>query len=323
MLQVLSQTNLDTVLFIGNDEPIHRVVAVNLGLFKKEYHCEGTGAMSTTFMTDVHSNRIEGLRTRFTKTRSYSRHSQNRSYFKRKTINENTETELTVSRNVKHFGKIEILIKITPSVEDRKKLLDVDVLSRYSRHIKTTEEKTILPALISSANIGQDIISPKLEEDEENAKLALDTIVVRVKNFENNFKQFYPLLVLRDFTEISNSTAQNISLAEFDKFNKQLDIIEEVSIPTNYARKKFIEICEIFKNNNVLTKLKANNFEFRKDRHNLVIELFGVPVINEKNFKHFQYFDHPGINFCADYLDKSRTFDIIEAKISKEIITRI
>jgi hypothetical protein len=325
MLQVLSQTNLDVTVFIGNDEPNFKIVAFNLGLMKKGYHCEGTGAIVTTFMSD-YGKHIEGLRTRFTKTENArynnNRYSQKHSYFKRKTINETNSMELMISRGIRSRGKTEVSIKITPSAEDRKNLLDMDVISKYSKHIKTTEEMVIIPIVMSTVELSDDDFFPKPDE-EDSAQLHLDTAVARVKDFEENYKRIYPFLVMRSFTGASNSTAQKMSLSEFDKFTRQINIIENTSIPTKSARKNFVEICDIFKNNNVLTKLKANNFEFNKNMDRLMISFFGITLINEKDFKHFQYFDHPGINFCADFLDKSRTFDTVEAKISKEIITRI
>jgi len=333
MLQVLSQTNLDTTLFIGNDEPNFKLVGLNLGLLKKGYHCEGTGAIATTFMVDATGKNIEGLRTRFTKTEGSQAHdpryryssyknSAARSFFKRKTITDFTATELTISRGVRS-NRTEITLRVTPSSEDRKKLLDFDIISRYSKHIKTTEEMAILPNLQSSVEINNDDFKTKTDEQEETAKIHMDSAVARTKEFEENFKHLYPLLVLRNFTGVSNSTIQQITLSEFDKFSRQIGIFEQVSIPTKCARKKFIEICEIFRDNNVLTKLKANNFEFNKNNKHLMVSFFGIELFNEENFKHFQYFDHPSINFCADYLDKSRTFNTVEAKISKEIITRI
>lgn len=336
MLQVLSKTNLDLTMFIGNDESHHKIVGLNLGLFQKGYHCEGTGAIATTFMTDLSGKSIEGLRTRFTKTdssNSYNsssryynnssrgRYSASRSHFNRKITNENTISEMRISRGIRS-NRTEIDMKILPSSGDRKMLFDCDIVSRYSRHIKTTEEMTILPCIQSKLELNNENFSPKLGEEEE-AKLHMDSVVVKVREFEENFKCLYPFLVLRNFTGISNTAAQEISLAEFGKFARQIDIIQEVSIPSKCAKKKFIEICEIFRDNKVLTKLKANNFEFRKLNNRLSVEFFGIQMINDDNFKPFRFFDHPGINFCADYLDKSRTFDSIEAKISKEIITRI
>ena len=326
MLNVISQTDLDTVLFIGNDETTYKTVALNLGLLKKGYHCEGTGAITATFMTNPQGVNIEGLRTRFTKTQNpryhNNRYSQTHSHFRRKVVSENTVMDLTITRGVRSHGKTEVSIKIIPAIEDRKKLLDCDIISKYSRHIKTTEEMTILPMFVSSVSLNNDDFFPKPEE-EESAQLHLDMAVARVKDFEESYKYLYPFLVMRSFTGTSNLSAQNISLAEFDKFNRQTPIIENTSIPTTLARRNFIEICDIFKNNNVLTKLKANNFEFNKNSNHLMVSFFGITLINEKDFKHFQFFDHPGINFCADFLDKTKTFNIVEAKISKEIITRI
>ena len=327
MLQVLSKTNLDTTLFIGNDEPTYRIIGINIELFKKGYHCDGIGATATTFMADACCNNVEGLRTRFTKTEVPNRKNSNysnrsvRTYFKRKVVNDNTGIELIIS-NIKYHYNVDFSIRISPSLQDQQKLLEGDILSRYSRHIKTTEEMVILPDIYTTMNVDTDDFKPVQEKIDE-AQLHLDTIVARTKEFEDNFKIMYPLLVLRSFANVSNRTGANISLSEFDKLSRQSNIIENVSIPSIPARKQFIELCDIFKNNNVIPELKANNFEFRNDHGDLVVSFFGIEMIRERNFKHFQFFDHPGINFCADYLDKSRTLDIIEAKLSKEIITRI
>lgn len=331
MLTVLSQTNLDTTMFIGNDEPNYKIVGLNLGLLKKGYHCDGVGATATTFAQDAQGINIEGLRTRFTKTENtYNGHygyghrynnSPAKTFFKRKINNENSQIELIIS-NVSSRYQYEIALRVIPSAEDRKTLLDFDIVSKYSRHIKTLEGMTILPTIKTTLNIKSDDFKPK-PEDEESAKLHLDSAVARTKEFEENFRLLYPLLVLRNFAGVSNTTGQEISLAEFDKFSRFGEMISDISIPAKAAKKQFIELCDIFKNNKVLPKLKANNFEFRNEREYIFVSLFGVQMIKEKNLNHFKYFDHPGINFCADYLDKTRTFDTIEAKISKEIFTRI
>ena len=101
------------------------------------------------------------------------------------------------------------------------------------------------------------------------------------------------------------------------------NIFDHTAYPSKNAKNQFIELCEIFNNNNVLKKLKANGLEFIKDLKRLKIELFGIQIINVLDLLKFKYLDHPGINFCADFLDKSNTFGIIEAKMSKEIISRI
>jgi len=323
MLQILSKTNLDITLFIGNDESIHKVTGLVLGLHKKGYRCEGSGATVSTFMTGGDGNSIEGLRVRFTKSSDSGYGRFSRSFFKRKITKDGATITLDISRGTKLRHKTSVSVRIVPSSEDKRTLSNIDIISRYSRHIKTSEAIVDIGDIISSADIDNDCFSNKSsEEDNNNSALLLDTVVTRVKDLETNYKYLYPFLCVQNLTKKQSLSA--ITLAEFNKFAKQTDIIEEVSMPTKCARQKFIELCDIFKSNTVLNKLKANNFEFRKDaRNSLSVDLFGFELINEINFKHFKYFDHPGINFCADYLDKSKTFDIIEAKVSKEIITRI
>ena len=37
MLQIVSQTNLDTVIFMSDDTPMSQIVGLNLGLLKKKF----------------------------------------------------------------------------------------------------------------------------------------------------------------------------------------------------------------------------------------------------------------------------------------------
>ena len=324
MLKIINQTNLDIILFISDDEPLSRITELVLGLLKKRYICEGIGATIETVMTDNDKN-IKGLRARFTKSthKQYAYRGLNSSYFKRNVNDNETMVQLNILSGTT-FKRTEVIIRVTPSPKDCKLLLNTDIISRYSRHVKTIEDMTILPTIVVHTDIDDRDIRPTVPEKEEASEIHIDTIISRIKEFENNFKYLYPCLSLRNFYGNTKQEVQKMSLFEFHKFNKQIDILEQVSIPTNYSRQKFIDLCEIFKNNNILTKFKANNFEFRKNFGNYItVSFFGIPMIYETEFKVFKYFDHPSIDFCADFLDKSKTFDILEAKLSKEIITRI
>lgn len=320
MIKILSQTNLDLTMFLGDDESFHKITGLNFALLKKGYFCEGTGAISASSITEDGRPHI-GLRVRFTKSERSNR--SEKSFFKRITNTDNI-IELKLTKGLRYNKKTELNIRVTPSDRDRARLLESNVISRYSRHVATTREVTKIPEITTSTDLKEEDFRPKTDEEKVASDIHLDTAVSRVKEFEEKYKYLYPLLMIRNFTGVNSNTIHDMSLAEFDKFGRQIETIQEVSIPTNCARNKFIELCDIFKSNKVLNNLKANNFEFRKEHSDLlVVEFFGVEMVKETNFKNFKYFDHPGINFCADYLDKSRTFDIIEAKISKEIITRI
>jgi len=339
MLQIVSQTNLDTVIFIGDDEPPHKITGLTLGLIKKKYICGGMGSTVTTFMKNSDNKNVEGLRVRFTKfdgsVPKYNNSYRNlrASLFKRTNINNNTTFTTTVSRGVTTRNQTEIIIKLTPATCDRKTLLDDNVLSKFTRHITTNENLTILPSISLTESLRDEVFTDlskdkimqedKIKELNEQHQLKLDNVVMKIKNVETYHKSLYPYLILRQFSGTSNNSTQPITLSEFDKFINRKEIIDQCSIPKKSTRDRFIDLCNIFKDNTVLDKLKTNNFEFRNQSNNLIIEFFGIQLVREKDFNHFKYFDHPGINFCADYLERSNTFNILEAKISKEIITRI
>lgn len=325
MLKILSQTTTDTVLFIGDDEPLSKVVGLNLGLLKKNYIIDSLGALQTTSLSEGY-NEYVGLRARFTKSR-VQRNSYSSSLFKRITMDQdkNTRFELKITKGIRIYDRACVYINLSPAEADIRSLLTNDIISKYSRHIKTTEDMCKLPEMLFTTDVSNEDINPKTEEHEEESKRHLDITIARIQFFEKNYKQIYPLMMLKNFSGSGLGIQHEISLAEFIKIDRYMNLINETTIPTTCARKKFIEICQIFKNNNVLPKFKANNFEFIKspNKNSLLVKVFGIPVFEETKFEHFRYLDHPAINFCADFLDRSRLFDPVEAKISKEIITRI
>jgi hypothetical protein len=127
--------------------------------------------------------------------------------------------------------------------------------------------------------------------------------------------------VLKNFS--GESGEHHTTFSEFERFNKYSNMIKDVGKPSEEARRKFIELCEIFRLNNIIKNIKVNNFELIQNSGCLKIKLFGITMAIMSNAKHFLYFDHPGVNFVADFIDKNNMLNNIEAKISKEIFIRI
>jgi len=159
-------------------------------------------------------------------------------------------------------------------------------------------------------------------EEEEELKNTMDLAVYKTKVFEENYRAMYPLLVLKNFSG-EGGGEHLTTFSEFERFNKYSNMIKDVEKPSEDARRKFIELCEIFRLNKVIKNIKVNNFEVIQQDDYLKIRLFGITIAITTNLKHFLYFDHPGINFVADFIDKNDMLNNIEAKISKEIFTRI
>ncbi len=322
MIDIISQTNVDTILFIGHDEPHHKIVALNLGLIKKGYSCGGVGSIS-----QVLHNGTNGIRVRFTKSeKQYNK--RDVSLF-RQIIQDPTNPsgklrELSVSKSIHRYSNVTVDLKIHPQSTDIDIINETDPFSKFSQHIQTTKEMYVLPEIQATAELDNRDFADYMPEDNEIvAKQHMDTLIVRIKTFEENYKILYPILTMKFFANANYQLPHIMKLTNFDKIIRYAEVLKCVNYPSKSAKNQFIELCEIFKNNNVLRKLKANGLEFIKDSKRLTIEFFGIQIINVLDLLKFKYLDHPGINFCADFLDKSNTFGIIEAKMSKEIISRI
>jgi len=328
MLQIVSQTNLDTVIFMSDDTPMSQIVGLNLGLLKKKFLCIGTDGLNRSSRL-IDGKYYDGLQARFTKSNStsYSRYSPNKTFFKRvvKDDEKDETMHLTIMNNGYngYLDNINIQMKLnTPQKADQDIISQVEKLSS---HVKISETMQNLCDINLSSNIQLFInknITTSEEEEKEELKNTINLAVYKTKIFEENYRTLYPLLVLNNFSG-EGGRERHMTFSEFEKFNKYSDMIKDVEKPSEDARKKFIELCEIFRLNKVIKNIKVNNFELIQQDDHLKIRLFGITMAVTTNLKHFLYFDHPGINFVADFIDKNNMLNNIEAKISKEIFTRI
>jgi hypothetical protein len=322
MLQIVSQTNLDTVIFMSDDTPMYQVVGLNLGLLKKKFLCIGTEGLNRSSKL-IDGKYYDGLQARFTKSNStsYNRYSANRTFFKRvvKDDEKHETMHLTIANMYRHLDNISIQMKLnTPMKADQGVISQVEKLSS---HVKISERLQNLCDINLSSNIPLINKNIKTSEEEEELKNTMDLAVYKTKVFEENYRAMYPLLVLKNFS--GESGEHHTTFSEFERFNKYSNMIKDVEKPSEDARRKFIELCEIFRLNKVIKNIKVNNFEVIQQDDYLKIRLFGITIAITTNLKHFLYFDHPGINFVADFIDKNDMLNNIEAKISKEIFTRI
>jgi len=323
MLQIVSQTNLDTVIFMSDDTPMYQVVGLNLGLLKKKFLCIGTEGLNRSSKL-IDGNYYNGLQARFTKSNStsYNRYSANRTFFKRvvKDDEKHETMHLTIANMYRHLDNISIQMKLnTPMKADQGVISQVEKLSS---HVKISERLQNLCDINLSSNIPLINKNIKTSEEEEELKNTMDLAVYKTKVFEENYRAMYPLLVLKNFSG-EGGGEHLTTFSEFERFNKYSNMIKDVEKPSEDARRKFIELCEIFRLNKVIKNIKVNNFEVIQQDDYLKIRLFGITIAITTNLKHFLYFDHPGINFVADFIDKNDMLNNIEAKISKEIFTRI
>jgi hypothetical protein len=307
---------------MSDDTPMSQIVGLNLGLLKKKFLCIGTEGLNRSSKL-IDGKYYDGLQARFTKSNStsYNRYSANRTFFKRvvKDDEKHETMHLTIANMYRHLDNISIQMKLnTPMKADQGVISQVEKLSS---HVKISERLQNLCDINLSSNIPLINKNIKTSEEEEELKNTMDLAVYKTKVFEENYRAMYPLLVLKNFS--GESGEHHTTFSEFERFNKYSNMIKDVEKPSEDARRKFIELCEIFRLNKVIKNIKVNNFEVIQQDDYLKIRLFGITIAITTNLKHFLYFDHPGINFVADFIDKNDMLNNIEAKISKEIFTRI
>ncbi len=310
MIQILNKTQDNISIFISDDEKLSNTTGLVFGLLEKSYICKGQG--SITYSATLENTNTQGSIYRFNKYNYSNPNIALKGFYFKKDIN-----KLSLTLSQRHNNKCSMVISITPSEEDVCEILRSNEISKYSRHHKTSKTISELSRFTIDSTITLNMNSEHSEKENN-----FDLYIYKIKMIENNFKVLFKLSVIQNccFTHFHNL---NISLNNVYRFINNKDIINNISIPSKSSRKRFIELCNIFNSNKVIPKLKINNIEFVKFQDHLKISLFGIVLINEKEFDRYIYFDHPGINFCADFLDKTNSFNNVENKISTEIITRI
>lgn len=311
MIEIVNQNKLDTLLFIANDTPPSKLIGINLGLMKKGYTCTGMDSITKSSYLSGQQY-YDGIKVRYTKTRE----SRRNFHFNLKNVTEDSETISTVITEL--FGRgIDVSLEITPSI----RFVNCEIIRRFSQHLILNDSFRTLPRLriAERVNILPQNLQPidKSDSDEH----LIDQLIYKLKIFEENYHNIYPLLILQNFA--STEYVQRISLTNCEKIIQFSNMLSKLSIPPFETRKKFIDICQIFKDNKVINRIKVNNLEFVKDDSCLNVSLFSIKLVQEVELKRFLFFDHPGINLLTDYINKYNLFDNIEAKMAKEIFIRI
>jgi len=320
MIQIISQTNLDTVLFISDSAPTFQVAALNLGLIQKGFICNGNESIMPSLRL-IKGQYHRGIQVRFTKMDNRSSRYVTRSLFKRSIKNEIGENvKLVIMNTYKGKSAATISIELTPP-DNISTILNEQYLNKFSNHVTFNEVIKKVPNISISSTIEMNNHTNITDSERAELKNSTDTTVYRMKIFEEKHHELYPLLIMKRFS--GDTWNHTMTFAEFERFDKYLHVIKDCSFPTNTARRKFIELCEIFRLNTILKSIKVNNLEFTRQNNCLRIKLFGITLAHELKLKRFLYFDHPGINFVADFVDKTNMFSSIEAKIGKEVFIRI
>jgi len=296
-MKIITQTNNNINIFIPASTQTYQLLDLCLGLLQKKFFC--SDQIDVNGGTNVQFTKINSL----TKIRNYM--------FQRKVYNENEIINFSL---IKFKDKFTCTIKISP-IKIQQKIHDL--IQNFLNDLTSSEKvlKEIQPIIIKSSIsfIFDD------ESDKENLKL-INNIVQKVKLVEENYTRIYKLIALQYLSKID--AASHFQLNEMEKFIKN-ELINNINPSSKETRKKFIELCQLFKSNKLINKIKVNNIDFELKINKLKIKIFGITIIIINDIKHTLYFDHIGVNFIIDFIDKNNLISNIERKISTEVFTRM
>lgn len=304
-----NQINNSVTMFISDDEPLYKYSAIFVKMLQQNY-ITGQDSQNDISNAIYSQNNIAGKRIKFYKVHhaisSYSFLNTNTAKFDFK------NSLKLLSTN--HRGNITFKYDITFN----ENLTDLS-LEKYSKNMISIQSS--FPKIEASIDFDNKVLLPT-EEDK------LTNILGKMMFFEQHYEKIKIFCHLTAFCNHDNTFKMN--LREFSKLNKYISFIDQIGKPTNSARRQFLELCAILKDNKIIDNLKINMLTFNKIKQygsdnlsTLKIKFLNFPIIHEKTFGRFNYLDHPGINFLADFLDKAGLLDIVEARISKEILTKI
>jgi len=326
MINIVHQDTLNIIMFISEDESAARVTELVLRLYEKgfvpmnkydaAYLIESVaGHQSPDNLYCVFSRSVRKFKfQKFSFTRNVERY-------------DGSLNLLRISNVTPRASEPYVDLTIKPSEQDRELIKEYISPTRCSRHVrKPLRNDPFIPIKVKINTGYKSFKSSTHTTVEEELRERIPEIIENVREFESNYLVVYPLVSQGDI--FSNycrpPNHHTISSNTFKKILKRADVIKEVSIPPKEIQNRFIDICELFKNSVKNDKIIVHNFSFVSTiDKGLKISLFDTLMCSEENFNPFRYFDHPGINFCADYAYKSNILDKLEMKISKEIITKI
>ena len=335
MIEITKQTNLDVNFFISQDEPFYKILSLYIGMLKKDYLLVN----NSPFIRSSNSN---GDTINFTKFDS-NKHSRNHQQPVKRTItviDNNNDINITQKIVITkphrwQSAALQVSYEMTSQNSNSSNLIQ-----KYSSDLNISKLNLKMPKIKYQIELPMDQIiedstaknvalkpsgtsspQPITEIDDNNLNINLG----RIKFFEENWKRISPVFLMVNFCHNPAPIQITQDIKDFAKLNKYINTIEETSIPTNEAKRKFLDLCSLFKKNTVVNMIKISNLTFNKNDYtnSLKIKLTNLDIAHEKSFDVYNYIDHPGLNFLSDFLDRTRLFDIVEAKISKEIITRI
>lgn len=309
MIQLVEKSldNLNLGLFITNDEPAYKIASFLMKLTSMGY------VSNNDVNHDVYlqQEQIHGSRIKFYKIgprRVF--HSQN--FIDYSIPNSNTSLKYNILRHGVSISMNKTLDRYDNNVHLYTKHLDVNSL--------------ILPKLSATSEIRPYVFEEtNKEEEKQKNENSLDNNIRYIQFFEFNWSKITTLAAISYLCQKTNSL--NIPLRTFAKLHKYIDAISTFKEVNKDARKKLIDLCTIFKNNKTINKLTNGILTLEKSSYDslkyLTITVAGIKIIHENNFHKFNYLDHPAINFLTNFLEISNTFPLLEANISKEILTGI
>ncbi len=308
MIQVTERSLNSLGLFISKEEPTYKILTFLMKLLAMGYISQNDVAY------DVYHQQAQmaGSRIRFYKVES-------RRAF-------NTPSNITYNKpnsNITLRFNVTQRKGVTVTLDSQLKQYDNNV-HLYTKYLDTTTLN--LPKINSHSEIKLDVFKETMNED---VKKDNENFLERVVNFSQFFEfNCSKITTLAALANLYQSTSNlNVPLRTFAKLHKYLPAITTFKEVNKDARRKLIDLCTIFKNNKTIEKITNGIIKLEKSSlsatKTLAIEIAGIKILHENNFSKFNYLDHPAINFVTNFLEISDTFPILEAKISKEILTGI
>jgi hypothetical protein len=310
VIKVLKQNNLDVSVFIENTEKPSKIVAILMGMFIKGYTTNRYSLVPNYRYNETENSHRDGVKLSFTKAKNVNNYIHTRLQFELLDQKFNNSIILSAYRYGQSIS-ISTLVELPSIIAEKCKNNEfLNLCSKQSRYMQCQLDG------VQILHESKYALSKLKEED--NIK-SINVLINRLQDFEDNYRFMYPMLSMKTNT----NGRVGISSSEFNRFSKYIPSIKTLSIPSKEAKQKLIDLCDIFRKNNIVNRIGVNNFVFNKVRNMLEVSFCGMVMLREIYFKKFLYLDHPAFNFCAVMIDRGNIFDGIESKITSEIIANM
>jgi len=292
MIEIREKNEVHVTIYVDNFEPIHKIIALILGLYEKRFAVDRVIEQQNAAKLIL-----------FNKAWSA---------YPKLIFSLDFPNKFIKTLNVTKYS-YDKTIKISSYINDKFDLSEPSYVTKFLRGSEPPKDSKTLPL-----HVRLDLdISLRNGIDQ---KLIINTankfyFAEQNENFLKLISQLCP----------SNMTTLYINMRTFSRLQSYKIDPDELDLPSQESKQKFIDLCKIFINNSAITEFKFKNLitflkTYYKEKMSIKFPQTTTIVDTLEVSDFDKYPEHPVINYLASFLEINNLMDSFELELSKQIL---